>query len=71
MPSTLRKLSLTVLNSLLILTCLAIVTFATYTMWGGVGLALYTKIAGTGFVWLIAGLAVWVFGTDIKTIWEG
>ena len=66
----LRKLFLTLLNSLLILGCIAVMACATWVMWSDASFALYSKIAGIGFMWLITPLAIWAFWMDIKVIWR-
>jgi len=67
----LHKLFLTLLNSLLILGCVTVMAFATYVIWSDISFALYSKIAGTGFMWLVTPLAIWAFWGDIKAIWKG
>ena len=66
----LRKLLFTLLNSLLILGCIAVMACAAWVMWGDASFALYSKIAGIGFMWGISGLAIWAFWGDIKAIWR-
>ena len=69
-PNLLRKLFLTLLNAALILGCVAVVVLVECVIWGDVGSAWYVKAVGLGFIWLIAGLAIWAFWGDIKAIWR-
>ena len=64
------KLFLTLLNSLLILSCIAVMAFVTWATWGDAEFALYARVTGLGFIWALTGLAVWAFWMAIKAIWE-
>jgi len=65
-----HKLSLTLLNSILILGCVAVMAFVTWATWGDASFAWYVRMTGLGFLWLITGLTVWAFWIAIKATWR-
>jgi len=65
-----RKLFLTLLNSTLVLACIATVVLVTYVVWSYPSFALYTRVVGIGSAWGMGAMAIWAFWMAIKAIWR-